>query len=117
MKAIYENDDCLAHDKLQTMKKAFKSYDKDGNGVLDRREVVDLLTNHFKEEGIKKKPKKADVDEFFNNLDQDHSGVIDFDEFKHFLIENMRRKLLAPLANYLKTKGVEVDWDALTYVI
>ena len=90
------------------MKKAFKSYDKDGNGVLDRREVVDLLTNHFKEQGIKKKPSKSDIDEFFNNLDEDHSGVIDFEEFKHFLIENMRRKLLAPLQTYLKAKGVEV---------
>ena len=90
------------------MKKAFKSYDKDGNGVLDRREVVDLLTNHFKEQGIKKKPSKKDVDEFFTGLDADHSGVIDFDEFKQFLIENMRRKLLAPLGNYLKSKGVDV---------
>lgn len=49
MKEIYEHDDSLASDKLETMKKAFKSYDKDGNGVLDRREVVDLLSNHFKE--------------------------------------------------------------------
>eukprot|EP00349_Pseudokeronopsis_sp_Brazil_P001499 CAMPEP_0202962140 /NCGR_PEP_ID=MMETSP1396-20130829/6243_1 /ASSEMBLY_ACC=CAM_ASM_000872 /TAXON_ID= /ORGANISM="Pseudokeronopsis sp., Strain Brazil" /LENGTH=49 /DNA_ID=CAMNT_0049682517 /DNA_START=64 /DNA_END=213 /DNA_ORIENTATION=- len=49
MKAIYEDDSSIGKEKLNTMKKAFKSYDKDGNGVLDRREVVDLLTNHFKE--------------------------------------------------------------------
>ena len=89
------------------MKKAFKSYDKDGNGVLDKREVVDLLTNHFKEEGIKRKPCKADVDEFFSTLDEDHSGSIDFTEFKHFLIENMKKKLLGPLGKYLTSKGVE----------
>ena len=91
------------------MKKAFKSYDKDGNGVLDRREVVDLLSNHFKESGIKRKPTKADVDEFFGSLDEDHSGSIDFNEFKHFLIENMRRKLLAPLEGYLRAKGIELE--------
>jgi Ca2+-binding EF-hand superfamily protein len=90
------------------MKKAFKSYDKDGNGVLDRREVVDLLTNHFKENGVKRRPTKADVDEFFNNLDEDHSGSIDFTEFKHFLIENMKKKLLAPLESYLSARGVEL---------
>lgn len=90
------------------MKKAFKSYDKDGNGVLDRREVVDLLINHFKEEGIKRRPSKADVNAFFDSLDEDHSGVIDFNEFKHFLVENMKKKLLAPLGNYLRSKGVEV---------
>ena len=109
MKEYYENDDAIAKDqgKLATMKKAFKSYDKDGNGVLDRREVVDLLTNHYKEQGIKKRPKKQDVDEFFDNLDEDHSGFIDFDEFKHFLIENMKKKLLAPLEQYLAAKGVD----------
>lgn len=90
------------------MKKAFKSYDKDRNGVLDRREIVDLLTNHFKEEGIKRKPCKADVDEFFDNLDEDHSGFIDFNEFKHFLIDNMKRKLLKPLESYLSSKGIEI---------
>jgi Ca2+-binding EF-hand superfamily protein len=108
MKEIYENDDAIANDKgkIATMKKAFKSYDKDNNGVLDRREVVDLLTNHFKEQGIKRRPTKADVDQFFDTLDEDHSGVIDFEEFKHFLIDNMRKKLLAPLEEYLKSKGV-----------
>lgn len=111
MKEIYENDDAIAQDqgKLATMKKAFKSYDKDGNGVLDRREVVDLLTNHFKEQGIKRRPTKVDVDQFFDNLDEDHSGVIDFEEFKHFLIDNMKKKLLAPLETYLKGRGVTFD--------
>ena len=56
----------MSRDKIETMRRAFKSYDKDGNGVLDRGEVFDLLSNHFKEQGIKKKPTKADVDEFFN---------------------------------------------------
>jgi len=87
---MYEHDDCIAKDKLDTMKKAFKSYDKDGNGVLDKREIVDLLTNHFKEQGIKKRPSKQDVQDFFCNLDEDHSGAIDFTEFKHFLINNMK---------------------------
>ena len=56
------------------MRKAFKSYDKDGNGVLDRNEINDLLVNHFREQGVKKKPSKADVDAFFDQLDDDHSG-------------------------------------------
>ena len=47
------------------MRRAFKSYDRDGNGVLDKDEITDLLTNHFKEQGIKKKPTQKDVDEFF----------------------------------------------------
>ena len=76
----------VSRDKVETMRKAFQSYDKDGNGVLDRNEVIDLMTNHFREQGIKKKPSKADVDEFFDQLDDDHSGEIEFEEFKDFLV-------------------------------
>ena len=56
----------ISKDKLMMMRKAFKSYDKDGNGVLDRNEINDLLINHFREQGVKKKPTKADVDAFFD---------------------------------------------------
>lgn len=61
MKSIYEDDTAIGKEKMDIMKKAFKSYDKDGNGVLDRHEIVDLLQNHFKEQGIKKKPTYEDV--------------------------------------------------------
>ena len=83
------------------MRRAFKSYDKDGNGVLDRDEIIDLLTNHFKEQGIKKKPTMADVDEFFNQLDDDHSVQVEFEEFKDFLVATMHKNLMAPLREYL----------------
>ena len=59
---LAENKALIGKDKIETMRRAFKSYDKDGNGVLDREEIFDLLTNHFKEQGIKKKPTKEDVD-------------------------------------------------------
>ena len=41
----------ISKDKIETMRRAFKSYDRDGNGVLDKDEIYDLLTNHFKEQG------------------------------------------------------------------
>ena len=90
------------------MRRAFKSYDKDGNGVLDREEVFDLLINHFREQGIKKKPTIADVDAFFDKLDDDHSGEIEFDEFKDFLIETMHKNLMGPLREYLVLQGIQL---------
>ena len=63
---LADNKQLVTKDKIETMKKAFKSYDKDGNGVLDKDEIFDLLTNHFKEQGIKKKPTRADVEDFFS---------------------------------------------------
>ena len=91
------------------MRRAFKSYDQDGNGVLDRQEINNLLINHFKEQGIKKKPKKEDIDEFFDKLDEDHSGEIDFEEFKEFMISVMHKNLMGPLREYLVLQGIHIS--------
>ena len=66
----------ITENKVEQMRKAFMSYDKDGNGVLDKNEIVELLTVHFKEEGMKRKPTAQDVQDFFDALDKDHSGEI-----------------------------------------
>ena len=98
---LAENKALVSKDKIEVMRRAFKSYDKDGNGVLDKDEIIDLLTNHFKEQGIKKKPTMADVDEFFSKLDDDHSGEVEFEEFKEFLVATMHKNLMGPLKEYL----------------
>ena len=105
---LAENKELVTKDRIETMKKAFKSYDKDGNGVLDKDEILDLLTNHFKEQGIKKKPNKADIDAFFASLDDDHSGEVDFEEFKEFMIQTMHKGLMGPLKEYLVLQGINV---------
>ena len=106
---LADNKELVTKDKVETMKKAFVSYDKDGNGVLDKDEIFDLLQNHFKEQGIKKKPTRADVDEFFSQLDDDHSGEIDFEEFKEFMIQTMHKGLMGPLKEYLVLQGINVN--------
>ena len=106
---LAENKALVSKDKIEVMRRAFKSYDKDGNGVLDRDEIIDLLTNHFKEQGIKKKPSMADVDEFFNQLDDDHSGEVEFDEFKDFLVATMHKNLMGPFKEYLVLQGIALD--------
>ena len=103
------NKALVTEDKIDQMKRAFKSYDKDGNGVLDRDEIIDLLSNHFKEQGIKKKPTSEDVDQFFATLDDDHSGEIEFEEFKDFLIMTMQKNLMKPLREILLLNGINID--------
>ena len=68
------NNQIVSPAKIELMKRAFDTYDKDGSGVLNREEVTALLVNHMKEQGIKKKVSDADVDQFFSRLDDDHSG-------------------------------------------
>ena len=106
---LASNNMLIGKDKIEVMRRAFKSYDKDGNGVLDKDEIFDLLTNHFREQGIKKKPTQADVQEFFDRLDDDHSGEIEFDEFKEFLVETMQKNLMKPIREALLMNGVNID--------
>ena len=91
MQQVYEHPESVGRERIEKMRVAFDSFDKDGNGVLDREEVWDLLKMHFKETGMNKKPTQEDVDEFFSRLDEDHNESITFDEFVHFMLYNMRQ--------------------------
>ena len=56
MMEVYEHPESVGLERIEKMRVAFDSFDKDGNGVLDRDEVTDLLKMHFKETGMNKKP-------------------------------------------------------------
>ena len=88
---VYEHPESVGRERIEKMRVAYDSFDKDGNGYLDRDEVTDLLRMHFKETGINKKPTSADVDSFFETLDEDKNESIDFDEFVHFMLHNMKQ--------------------------
>ena len=115
MEEVYSHPESFGKERIAKMKVAFDSFDKDGNGVLDRDEVGDLLKMHFKEHGINKQPTKADVDQFFDKLDEDKNDTIDFDEFKIFLIQNMKQQLVKPLAEYLKSQGFNLEEDEMEF--
>ena len=109
LKDLQKAHELVGKDKIEVMRRAFKSYDKDGNGVLDRDEIIDLLTNHFKEQGLNKKPTNEDVKDFFANLDDDHSGEIEFEEFKEFLVQTMQKNLMKPIREHLLMHGLNID--------
>ena len=54
MNELAINNQIVSSAKIEMMKRAFESYDKDGSGVLNREEVSELFVNHMKEQGIKK---------------------------------------------------------------
>ena len=109
MEQVYNHPESFGKERIEKMRLAFDSFDKDGNGQLDRDEVCDLLKMHFKELGINKKPTQDEIDEFFEKLDEDNSGVVEFEEFKRFMLDNMKRSLIAPLADYLRSEGFRLE--------
>lgn len=77
-KTIYPVPDKMKSVLRELLCDAFKKYDKDENGSLDRREVSVLLRD-FNENCTEKH-----LNEIFNVFDMDNSETIDFDEFLGF---------------------------------
>ena len=58
------------------LQRMFKALDKDGNGMLDRQELIDGYEMIFGEAVDLEK-----IDEIFRTVDTDNSGFIDYNEF------------------------------------
>ena len=112
MMQVYEHPESVGRERIEKMRVAFDSFDKDGNGVLEREEVEDLLKMHFKETGINKKPTEKDVQEFFSKIDKESNQTINFEEFVNFMLFNMQQQLIMPLHNYLVSEGFNLPQPA-----
>lgn len=72
------------HAKLKTLLHPFfQRYDIDGNGTIDRIEIVQLLRD------LGEKSSEAEVAKFFDDYDKDGNGELDFDEFVHAIYDMM----------------------------
>lgn len=60
----------------ENMEKVFRMLDKDGNGMIDRDEVMGILSKHGHLQAEK------DTNEIFETTDENGDGHIDFKEFK-----------------------------------
>jgi len=73
--------DCLKGWMIEDIKKILKEYDANGNGTLDLEEfekALHHLTHH--EDALS----HHDIQMLFENIDDDHSGEIDIEEFIRF---------------------------------
>lgn len=62
---------------------AFQSFDKNGDGVLDKFEVMEMLTHS---QGALHMPSSKTIEEMVNELDTDHNGRISFAEFQDYFM-------------------------------
>ena len=65
-------------------KLAFKAVDKDGSGSIDQSELEKIMAQICMEMGAEV-PSKEDVQEVLNDLDEDNSKSIEYEEFKDFI--------------------------------
>ena len=67
----------------QQLERAFAILDKDGNGMIDKEEMLDFLARN----GVDEEHRVQIVDELFNKLDADGNGAVDVSEFVNEYID------------------------------
>lgn len=67
--------------KVAEIRKEFDYFDSDGNGQIELKEFIELLTV------LSPKTKASHVQEGFSIIDNNNDGSIDFDEFLKWWLE------------------------------
>ena len=85
IKGIVEDEKALD----DIAKKAFDNVDRDGSGTIEEHELEKILAQISSDMGAEP-PTKEDVKEVLEHLDEDHSGKIEFGEFKMLIIDILK---------------------------
>ncbi len=121
----------LTEQKIQEMTDLFNSYDEDGNGSLDRFEMVELLKS------LGQNPTEDEVIDMINEVDYDGNGTIELDEFVMIMkkrntndIEEYYKKIfqefdedgngslsILELKNGIERLGVNIDFDEIEAIL
>lgn len=69
---------------------AFKAYDLDNNGVIDKAELFTLLKSSFMAKGLYTTDENVQVlvEKSFEDADADGNGTLDFEEFKSAVVKH-----------------------------
>ncbi|XP_066273246.1 uncharacterized protein [Branchiostoma lanceolatum] len=73
--AEHNAESALTREELTELQMAFQEFDKDGNGFIDRRELLNVMRC------LGLNPSSMEVVEMLASVDEDGSGTIDFEEF------------------------------------
>ncbi|KAH8693870.1 putative calmodulin [Talaromyces proteolyticus] len=71
--------DALTEDQIARFKDAFAVFDKDGNGDITAEELGEVMHS------LGQNPTETELQDIVNELDVDHTGTIDFQEFLAFM--------------------------------
>lgn len=99
---------------LEKLRHLFESHDIDGNGELDRSEIKKMLKCNYKLAGFATMPFDHEADAFFDQLDTDRSGAVDFDEFARAICRSRKDRLMGMFHEYFQSIGLKI-WDLWTF--
>lgn len=107
----------VSKETVSDLKKAFDMLDEDGSGTIAPAEIL----KYFEKMGLLQKNKF--VYQLILEMDSDHSGAIDFEEFLKFVTgriseksPNLRDEIAKIFAFYDKNNNGKVSWNELKQV-
>jgi len=74
----------LTQEQIQELKEAFSLFDTDHDGKISARELEVVLRS------LGQTPSKNEVQDMINEMDIDHNGTIEFNEFLIMMSRNMQ---------------------------
>lgn len=75
----------LTQDEIDACRDSFVHFDKDGSGTIDKYELAKVL------EAMGQNPSEEELFQMISEVDQDHSGEIDFVEFLQVIASQKER--------------------------
>jgi calmodulin len=73
----------LTAEQKQEFKEAFSLFDKDGDGTISTTELGTVMR------ALGQNPSETELNDMINEVDQDHSGSIEFEEFINLMEKKM----------------------------
>jgi Ca2+-binding EF-hand superfamily protein len=73
--------------KADSVRAIFNAFDADGNGTLDKAEVLNALRMWDKSAKIT----PEDIDVMWPSFDTNRDGVIDYEEFSNLVLRQLRQ--------------------------
>ncbi|KAK5048921.1 hypothetical protein LTR84_005342 [Exophiala bonariae] len=74
----------LSAEETQAYKDVFALFDKDGSGTITAAELGDIMKS------LGQNPSESELQDMINEVDVDHSGSIDFDEFLKMMSQTVK---------------------------
>ena len=73
----------LSEERITELKAAFQIFDKDGDGLIDVKELETVLRN------LGQNPSQEDLKQIINEIDLEENGAINFNEFILLMIKKL----------------------------
>ena len=82
----------MTDEQVEKLKKSFEMFDKDGDGIITKQELAEVLNTSLVSvyhRSPEKKPSKAELEDMMGEIDRDKNGTIEFEEFKEMMERRM----------------------------